>query len=498
MLNRLPGAIDTHRLDAYAAGLLAAVAVFAVYGPSTAGLFGVWFDGGNPTYNHGALLLAVAALLLFRNIRSGRVRLSPPPVALPLAATVTVGLGWCLAALVQVQVVEYIALVALLILAFYVLYGGGPRAGFLVPLALLFFALPFWEVAIDPLRQVTVYGTRALLAVTGVPVYFEGYQIHTAGGIFSVEPECSGLRQFIVAGAMGLMMGEYWLLAPRQRLVLFVSAIGVGIVSNFIRIYAIVLIGIHTSMQNPLVTDRHSTLGWIVFAVVFTGFVLAAARYFPVADSRPVTGSRPDAGRGRILKSAGLFLAAALIGPLLWWGLTARAAGVEVAVAEWPSRNGAWILTDAAAARWRPVALGADAVSAARYTAAGAAPVDIHRYHFVRQHRDKEAVRSGNRLYDERIWTAVSGRRHGVDSAGFEVVEQVLRSDVGRERLLWYWFDVAGHSVAGPVQAKLLQAWGMLTGREQVDIVAVSTPAPDVERARSRLTGFVRRKTDGR
>jgi di/tricarboxylate transporter len=251
MLKRLPGTFDTHRLDVYAAGLLTAVAVFAVYGPSTADLFGVWFDDGNPTYNHGALLLAVAALLLFRNIRSGRVRLSPPPVALPLLATVTVGLGWCLAALVQVllgeisvreiyDAVEWpiIVLLGAMLPVGQALEATGGTAIIAEPILSMAGSVPAWSV-LAVLMLVAMLlsdimnnaATAVLMAPIGVTIA-EGMDVSVDPFLMAVAIACSSTyltpighqSNLLVMGPGGYKFGDYWRMGlPLDFLILIVA-----------------------------------------------------------------------------------------------------------------------------------------------------------------------------------------------------------------------------------------------------------------------------------
>ena len=47
------------------------------------------------------------------------------------------------------------------------------------------------------------------------------------------------------------------------------------------------------------------------------------------------------------------------------------------------------------------------------------------------------------------------------------------RSD-GTQRLVWYWYRVAGQNTVNKYQAKVLQVLGMLKGMRQASIVAIA------------------------
>jgi EpsI family protein len=77
---------------------------------------------------------------------------------------------------------------------------------------------------------------------------------------------------------------------------------------------------------------------------------------------------------------------------------------------------------------------------------------------------------------------------HGTET----ILEQVLVSSSGRQRLVWYWYQVAGWRTANEYAAKLLQLAGLVTGDPQAAVVAVATDMDrDVVAARQALSEFV-------
>jgi hypothetical protein len=72
------------------------------------------------------------------------------------------------------------------------------------------------------------------------------------------------------------------------------------------------------------------------------------------------------------------------------------------------------------------------------------------------------------------------------------VIEVELDSLYAGRRLVWYRYRVAGQYTTGAVRSKLLQVAGMLAGRPDASIIAVSTGIrEDAQAARGRLADFM-------
>src|SRR5690606_39451568 len=52
-----------------------------------------------------------------------------------------------------------------------------------------------------------------------------------------------------------------------SRVMLLIAAGGISIVSNWIRVYSLILIGHYTRMQHYLIVEEHYYYGWAIFTV---------------------------------------------------------------------------------------------------------------------------------------------------------------------------------------------------------------------------------------
>jgi hypothetical protein len=50
-----------------------------------------------------------------------------------------------------------------------------------------------------------------------------------------------------------------------------------------------------------------------------------------------------------------------------------------------------------------------------------------------------------------------------------------MMSTTGQQRLVWYWYRVAGVSTSNRYMAKLLQVYGLALGRPEAAVLAVAT-----------------------
>ena len=98
----------------------------------------------------------------------------------------------------------------------------------------------------------------------------------------------------------------------------------------------------------------------------------------------------------------------------------------------------------------------------------------------VPQRGGGELINVGNTVYDQRRWNTLSVNPlnlalvAGDVSANEALIK--LRSN-GRPQLLWYWYDVADHTLASQFGAKLLQVWGAIKGKRGAAVISLSTDA---------------------
>ncbi|MBI5769145.1 MAG: exosortase-associated EpsI family protein [Verrucomicrobia bacterium] len=285
---------------------LAGAAVFQFWGNATLGYiksaslfywWGVqWFDPRAET-EHGPLIVAVAAWLLWRNLRkverllppAGSLRAPPSTLQSPWPPAAAMAAGLALHALGFAAQQARVSIIGLLVFAWGVLrLGGGRRWGraAVFPLGFLVFAIPF--SALDSvgfwLRVWVIQASATLAHAAGIDVLQSGTQLLAPDGRYhyDVAAACSGVRSLVALAALALLVGYLNFRSWSRRLVVFALCFPLVYVGNVARIVSIVFAA---QWLGPVWGDRaHEVMGYGVFVIVLGGVlaaVAALARWHP-------------------------------------------------------------------------------------------------------------------------------------------------------------------------------------------------------------------------
>ncbi len=471
----MPGAIP---LWARPLNLLAFafIAVLLVFWQTTTAVYSFWLD--MDTYSHGPLLLPISAYLIWRD----RTRLAislPRPVLPGLALLALICLGWWLSFLVDVRLVQQIALFALIIAVIWVILGGQILRHLAFPLGYLWLGVPIWSPLEGLLQGITVAVVAQALPLAGVPILVEGDFISIPSGRFHVEEACAGLRFVLAAVAISSLYaylgGFGW-----KRGAKFVSiAIGMAMVANWVRVFVVVFIGHVSEMQHPWVND-HLALGWWMFAVTLVPLFWIGYRMAPSMGSEEHNMVLPTvkADFGRIVTvlvaTCTILLLAAASANWIKHGMGESQVTLNV-----PMSPG-WELGQVPAV-WQPIFNGADQELRLNFQDGGRQGAAYLAY-YARQDQGKELVNDLNAVYDKKHWELVSKQIRHIEHPGMpnaSVLELVVRTPGGRTWLVWYWYHVADRSTVNPRTAKLLQLWDLLSSRQGGAVVAVAAHFKD-------------------
>ncbi len=230
----------------------------------------------NDARAHGYVVAAFSAWLLWRDRElldeSGEL-FAPAVVGLVCASLI-----WLLATVSGIRVVHQAMLPVVATLWATATYGR--RGIYVVGSASLVFclAVPFWEVLLSTLQFLTVAVNSVGVKALGLRAEISGEQIRFPFGTLEVAQSCAGLSYFMSALTISALYGQMFLSSLRGRLLAIGVAVGLAIVSNWVRVFGLVLIGYRTRMESPLMKE-HATYGWLIFAaVMFVFFALASRR----------------------------------------------------------------------------------------------------------------------------------------------------------------------------------------------------------------------------
>ena len=121
--------------------------------------------------------------------------------------------------------------------------------------------------------------------------------MHLAAGVFEVAGGCSGIHFLIVSLALATLYGEIGRDSLKVRLQLVALAAGLALLTNWLRVYIIIVAGHLTDMQHFLIREGHYNFGWMLFAGMMVVFFLLARRFAPIAPPSPAIRAPPSANR---------------------------------------------------------------------------------------------------------------------------------------------------------------------------------------------------------
>lgn len=221
------------------------------------------FDDG--TYSHAYLVPFIVLYLFYILEQENRV-VFRAAVSLPwLCVAALSGVGLVLATWSQISLLYWAASLGTLLSLVCCIFRFSIST--LFPFAFLVFIFPFWGSLAVPLQSLSVYVVTALMGLTSIPVYVENEFVTIPAGIFEIAEGCSGLRYVIVSAAISSLYVFLYLKTIRSALIFSAISLAGALVTNWLRIVALIVIGHETDMQSSLMTD-HNNFGWYIYIPV--------------------------------------------------------------------------------------------------------------------------------------------------------------------------------------------------------------------------------------
>jgi exosortase A len=472
---------------------VAVVVLLASYWQTVESLVSAWAHDG--TYQYAFLIFPLSLWVAF-NLRAP-LRANPPvPSFWGLAAVAGLAFVWYAGHLLDVNLAQHFALVALFPALVLACWGWRALWVLAFPLGyLVVFAIPWGDGLVGPLQDITARFAVHALELTGTPVLLNGREIITPSATWMVEDACSGVRFFAACTALGslyayLMYHRWW-----KRIVFVALSAVVPVIANGLRVYFTVLIGETWGLHYATGTD-HLIFGWQFFGTVLVLLLLGGWFFRDRIVEKAVpdaSGRRPANARSVIWPVAIVLLVAApvaaamLVSVIPQEHLRASAPIIEGWNGPRPGGN------------WRPSFKGAAGEAQASYqVAGGGAAVELyHAIYTGRPRAGHSLITYGNDVYDDQHARVLSHADLRVDLAnGRRTTASELRlATAAGPRLVWFWYCVDARCTRSPVLTQVLLGWDVLRGRaSRSSVWAVSSifPQGDLNEARARLRSFAK------
>jgi len=445
---------------------------------STASMVSTW--ALSSTYHHGFFVAPLALWMIWRDAALN----GWPPFAtslMPITGAVASALLWLVGHAAGFALLEQIAFVSLLISGVAVIFGMAAFRRWLFPLLFLYFMVPFGEVLIPALQDITASMIVSLLTLTGIPSSLDDVMITTPAGVFHVAQACAGLRFLIAAGMVATLFSYLSFSTWRKRASFIVFALALAVLANGVRAFAMVYVATLTNMRLAIGAD-HLIAGWVFYLGVFVILIIIGRRFADTAapaKSRAPGIAKTEKSHYRLLLTAPVFLTAIAISVYAHTVINRPVTLTPPTTLSLFNAPG-WRIT-APAANWRASLSAADRTAFATYATADNTIYFATGY-FTHDRPGAEIINFNNQPFDRHYWRRIAGMTQTVYAFGrSKPVDIDLLDGPGGARLAAlgvYWID--GKTYTQKWRMKVRQARAKLAGRNpRGGLIIIAAPYVD-------------------
>ena len=246
------------------------IILLAFFGDTLSVLNTAWIQW-DQAYSHGYLIIGLVAFWVGREARDLGLYADK---TLWILAVIFLGgtlFAWYTGRVIQLRVLEQASLLGIGWAWMWVVGGWRLAKHLIAPFAIGLLAIPLWDVMISPLQDLTVYVVAYATELLGITAYLEENKVELPYGILVIADGCAGLNLFLVSLSIGLIYSYMYLVRPVSMAICISSLLFLGVFTNWLRVFSLVLIGYYTKMESRLVYE-HGTYGWVLFAGVLIVF----------------------------------------------------------------------------------------------------------------------------------------------------------------------------------------------------------------------------------
>jgi len=432
-------------------------------------LLNEWSSTG--PYNHGWLGLSLSIYCLWLKRQALTTVKAGILASLFLIGTLLLLLVADLASLGQLQQLSlFLILIALLTS----IYGFTILKLLFLPLMILAFTLPIWNLLQIPLQELSTWVTFNTIKLLNYDIIRENYHLITPGGSFVVEQACSGLGFLLISALYATFVIQINQLSTGSALRFFSIAVVTAIAANWIRIIAIVIIGDKTQMQHFVVQD-HLTFGWFVFAICYLPIIFLGSHYTNRSAQHPQKNKKIlDATESISPNLRLIFLSLIVIAiNYSYFMITARFdPNYQLTLPEVESykKIGETHLSNP---NWFPSYQGASSEQF-NYYLQDKSLLQVYVANYAHQKQGKELIYVKNSPFSPTRWPVQEEQKikveHNIDAINLFS----LRKNNQQSRLIAYWYFIDGQLISGQKEAKWASFKGVLKGVPGASLVAIS------------------------
>lgn len=440
-------------------------------------IFDEWNSDG--PYSHGFLGILVVLYVFYLQRKNLQVRtLSTAQYWFGLCcllASLSVAL---VAQLSSIQQLQQLALFSCMLSLIFCFYGWHVVKAFFAPLLMLLLIFPVWSVLQFPLRELSTAAGQWGPELIGIAVDRDHYRLSTAGGMFDVEPACSGLGFFLVAALLAFCVGYFNKLTIKKTFTFLVIALVIAILANWLRIIIIIVVGTYTEMNHFIVHD-HLTFGWIVFAICLLPLIYIARNYF---EGTQIKNDQQDeqlvidpsasnvVNKTQIITTFSvliLFIAAS------YWIPSRFDENYALSV---PTLENYQVRSHdkSYSPNWKPYSQGVSKERFFYYTK-DKLGFQVYLADYIKQQQASEMIYVENYLFDKQFWHEMEDKKLVLSNSKNlqEANLVVLQRSQYQYRMIASWYVINGVATSNKKRAKLAEVKSALIGQPGATLVAV-------------------------
>ena len=440
------------------AALLLSIGFLALYFETFASILEVWSTKND--YHHGYLIFVTIIYLLISD-RHNIYSFANKPNYFFLLLTLLLSLSWSIFSYLGIEILCQLLLPAIILSTCGALFGGQLFLRLLLPFSLIYLSIPVWDYLREPLQYLTTTVAGNTLNYFGIPAFISGYYVEIPNGNFEVAGGCAGIR-YLTAGLTVAIVYSHWFCSQlKDRVLIITLGILLSLISNWLRVFIIIVIGYQTDMKSPLIED-HNNFGWILFAGILLLFFLLAKRLVPETSNNPYETPIPskqilskDMSAGHLITLALLAFATPIFANYYF--------AQEVKV--WPEvsspNSSEWHQVSKLNSSWSPNYISADKKNHSRHTQKKQ-KTDLFLYSYINdsQEKNSELINYNNTITDNIRWKSTNKSKiklfteHLSFNANIEIIQNKKLSD---KRVVISWFLVNNTFTDSRIKAKLLK-----------------------------------------
>jgi len=162
----------------------------------------------------------------------------------------------------QISLLYWFATILLLCTAINLVFISNLKIFF--PALYFVFLIPVWGVLTIPLQSISIFAVNVMMGFTNIPVFVEQEFVQIPSGVFEIAGGCSGLRYLLTSLAISSLFSFLYLRTTKNTIIFISVAIFGALLTNWLRISALIVIGHQTEMTSSLMDD-HNMFGWYLY-----------------------------------------------------------------------------------------------------------------------------------------------------------------------------------------------------------------------------------------